>query len=75
MIVHAMSSTMWQSFVAYRYKPFCLPGCHQFRGAVGRAVIHDQPLKVTEGLHLEAVVTAMQGMSTIEGWCKDSENG
>lgn len=71
-LMGTMGSAMGLTDVADGDSIFALPLSDEFLGAVGGAVIDNEPLEVAAGLRLEAEVDAMQRVFPIVG---RSENG
>lgn len=69
----AMGSAVGLADVADGDTAFALPLFDEIFGAIGRAVIDDEPFEVPAGLGLQAEVGAMQGVLPIEGRGEDGE--
>lgn len=72
-LVGVMGSAVRLADVANGDAAFALPLFDEFLGAIGGAVIDNEPFEVAAGLGIEAEVGAMQGVLAIEGRGEDSK--
>ena len=72
-LMGAVGSAVGLADVADGDAAFALPLFDEFLGAIGGAVIDNEPFEVAAGLGLEAEVGAMQGVLPIEGRGEDGE--
>lgn len=72
-LMGAMGAAMGLADVADGDAAFALPLFDEFLGAIGGAVIDNEPFEVAAGLGIEAEVGAMQGVLAIEGRGEDGE--